>query len=117
MLDWAAEKYGAKLILTEGIVPVDQPADAVARLESAVHALDPFRLTPLHVLTSITGSLVLGLSVLEREIEAEDAFDRARIDEDWQAEQWGADDDAQQRRDSLHSECAAAKRFLDLLDN
>ena len=116
MLDWAAGKYGARLILAEGVVPVAQPEDALARLDAAVRAFDAFRLAPLHVLVSITGSLILGLAVLEGEIWADDAFQRARIDEDWQAKHWGADAEAAKRRDMLLAECVAATKFLVLLD-
>ena len=45
LLDWARQRYDVTFTLTRGIIPVDQPADSIARLSAAVLALDPFALT------------------------------------------------------------------------
>lgn len=115
MLDWAAERFDARLTIGEGVIHVAQPPEALAALRAVVMPLDPFRLASLHVLTTVTGSLVLGLAVMEGEIWADDAFKRSRVDEDWQAEQWGADEEAEKRREALLAECVAATKFLVLM--
>jgi hypothetical protein len=64
LLDWAAERFGARLVPTTGVVPVAQPAEALARLSAAVGGFRPWRLTALHELvTALTGSLVVGLAL------------------------------------------------------
>ncbi|OWY01102.1 ATPase [Thioclava sp. F1Mire-8] len=102
LLEWAAQTYGAALKVTTGILPVDQPADHLARLEAEVAALDPFALAALHDLVGITGSLVLGLAVARGRLSAEEAWALSRLDEDWQIAQWGEDEEA--------AEIAAHKR-------
>lgn len=94
LLDWAAEVAGARLTTTVGIVHVDQPQQAVAGLAARVAALDPFALTALHDLVTLPGSLVLGLAVLSGRIDAEEAHRLSRLDEEFQAEQWGRDAEA-----------------------
>lgn len=94
LLEWAAQTYGAALKVTTGILPVDQPADHLARLEAEVAALDPFALAALHDLVGITGSLVLGLAVARGRLSAEEAWALSRLDEDWQIAQWGEDEEA-----------------------
>lgn len=94
LLDWAADTYGARLTLAQGVMPVTQPPEAVARLRAATHDHTVFQLTALHDLVTITGSLVLGLAVARGRLAADRAFDLSRLDEDWQIEQWGADSEA-----------------------
>ncbi|PWG18587.1 ATP12 family chaperone protein [Salibaculum griseiflavum] len=94
LLDWAEETYGARLRLGQGIMPVAQDDDALNRLRRAAHDQTVFQLTALHDLVTITGSLVLGLAISRGHLGADRAFDLSRLDEDWQIEQWGADDEA-----------------------
>ena len=115
LLRWAEDCHGASLHVTEGIMPVDQPADAVTALSAAVAALDPFRLAGLHTLTTITGSLVLGLAVVDGKLAAQEAHVLSVIDETFQAEQWGLDEEAEQRLGNRKTEIRAAGQFLELL--
>ncbi|MDW4549765.1 ATP12 family protein [Defluviimonas sp. D31] len=94
LLDWAAHEYGARLNVTRGVVPVAQPAESLERLAAAVHSVSPFELTALHDLVSLSGSLVLGLAATRAEFDPETLWRQSRFDEDWQAEQWGEDEEA-----------------------
>lgn len=94
LLDWAAEAFGARLFPTEGILAVDQPADSLARLAGILHDNGSFHLTALHDLVTLSGSLILGLSVAHGRLAPDDAWAFSRIDEDWQIEQWGEDEEA-----------------------
>lgn len=114
LLDWAQERYGARLILGAGIMPVTQHPDAVARLMDAVDQTPAFPMTALHDLVTLTGSLVLGLAVSENRLSASDAWRLSRIDEDWQIEQWGADEEAAEAADAKRAQLLQAKVFWDL---
>lgn len=94
ILDWAARRHGAQLVVTRGVVPVAQPPESLARLAAAVHATTPFELTALHDLVSLSGSLLIGLAATEPDADPEALWVLSRIDEDWQAELWGRDDAA-----------------------
>lgn len=94
LLDWARDVLGAELAVTTGMMPVDQPQMALARLRDHVHGLDVFGLTALHDLVTLPGSLILGLAVIHGRLDADAAHALARLDEDYQASQWGHDDEA-----------------------
>ncbi len=94
LLDWAAEAFGARLVVTDGVIPVAQPVEAVARLRDRVAAQTEFQLAGLHDLVAISGSLVLGLAVTEERLTEAEAWALSRIDETWQVEQWGEDEEA-----------------------
>ena len=95
MLEWAAREFGAPLSRGIGVVPVPQPPESVERLRSAVSAMGPFTLTALNELATLSGSLVLGLCALGKAAPAGDLWRMSRIDEDWQRERWGSDDEAE----------------------
>ncbi len=94
MLDWAARKFDAPLNVTSGVAPIDQPKDSVQRLSAQVHACDNFQLTALYDLVSLSGSLVLGLAMTSGEFLPETLWVLSRFDEDWQAREWGEDEEA-----------------------
>lgn len=94
LLDWAALTYGAPLRVVQGVMFVDQPAVSLAALHLAVAAQSPFQLAAFHDLVAISGSLILALAVTRGRLPADEAFALSRIDEHWQAELWGVDEDA-----------------------
>lgn len=94
LLHWAAERFGAPLRATAGVMHIAQPQPSLAALSAAVHSQSAFALAALHDLVAITGSLVLGLAIAERRLSPEEGFALSRIDEHWQIEQWGADEQA-----------------------
>ena len=113
-LAWAADRHDARLAVTSGIRPIEQPADTMAALRWAVAGRDDFELAALHVLASITGSLVLGLAVLDGRLAADEAFALSRLDETYQAEKWGTDREAEGRAAHLEAEMAHAARLVRL---
>jgi len=115
ILDWAAGRYGARLVPVEGVMPAAQPAEAVAALKAAVAALDAMRLSGLHGAVTSSGSLVLGLAVLEARVDAQRAWEAADLDEAWQREKWGDDPLAAKRRAAVEADLRAVVRFLELL--
>ncbi|WP_424969892.1 ATP12 family chaperone protein [Dinoroseobacter sp. S76] len=114
LLDWTAETYGARLQVTAGIVPVDQNAADLAKLAEAVHSYEPFALTGLHDLIAISGSLVLGLAVARGRLTPEEGFDLSRIDENWQIEQWGEDEEEAELVSLKRTDYLRAKEIFDL---
>lgn len=114
LLDWAHARYGARLRVGAGIVPVAQDPAALAALARVVQATAAFPMTALHDLVTLTGSLVLGLAVTEGRISASQAWAASRIDEAWQIETWGVDDEASARAEAGEAQLLQAARFWDL---
>ena len=115
LLVWAREAHGAELAVTMGVMPIEQPETAVARLRRQVEPCTDLELSALFQLTTGFGSLVLALAVLQGRLTAEEASDLAEIDAHWQVERWGEDAEAQARRARLRADMLAAGRFLTLL--
>ncbi len=115
LLEWARSRYAVAFVRVAGIMHQPQPPQTVARIGGAVDAFDLFRLTALQQLTTIAGSLVIGLAIAEGRIDARAGFDIAHLDELWQAELWGEDWMATDMRDARRSAFEAAARFMALL--
>jgi chaperone required for assembly of F1-ATPase len=116
LLDWADERYGARLVIVEGLAFVEQPADAVARLGEAVATHSDLGLSALYNLTHISGSLIVALAVAEGHLAAADAFAAAQLDELYQIERWGEDPIATKRHEGIRHDIEAGARFLALLE-
>ncbi|MEK7342748.1 MAG: ATP12 family protein [Pseudomonadota bacterium] len=114
LLDWARARYDVAFAVTQGIIPVPQPEETLARLGAAVAALDPFRLTGMSTLVTLSGSLVCGLAVVEGGHDPVAVWQAAEIDEAWQVEQWGEDAEAAARSSRRAAEFATAADFIAL---
>jgi chaperone required for assembly of F1-ATPase len=117
LLDWAADRYGARLIVASGISFVEQPEEAVSRLRRAVAAHADLALSALYNLTHTAGSLVIALAVAEGRLTSEAAFAAAQVDELYQIERWGDDPLAAKHRDGVAKDIDAGARFLALLEH
>ena len=113
VLDWAYETFGARLILSEGVMHVTQPPQAVQALSDAVRRVDdPFKLAALHTLTTLTGSLILALAVLRGRLDPAEAWAAAHVDETYQAAVWGRDEEAEARLAVRRAEFEAAAKVI-----
>ena len=115
VLAWARDRFDVTFIVTDGVMPVEQPPRTLVRLRETVVALSPWLLAPLSPILGLTGSLLLGLALVEGAIDADTAWSAAHVDEDWQAEQWGKDALAAETRAARAAEYRAAIRFLKLV--
>lgn len=114
-LEWAAQKLAAPLVTIEGVMHRPQPEESLAALSAEVAARDAFALTALHELVTLSGSLVLGLAVADGALDPSEAWELSRIDERWQAEQWGIDSEAEAAEMADRARILDAHRLLVLL--
>ena len=115
LIDWAALRYDAPLVVTSGVIPKSQSAECLRAFAAAVAGLDDFSLTALHAATAACGSLVIGLALIEGHLDAQEAFAASQFDESFQIEAWGEDAEQAERRRSLAADIQAAARFISLL--
>lgn len=111
VLDWAASVHGARFILSEGIVHVEQSKAVIDAMRATLPA-DAWRLGALHVVTSLTGSALIALALAQGALTSEAAWTAANIDEDWNTEIWGSDAEVIARREFRRRDFDAAAFVL-----
>jgi chaperone required for assembly of F1-ATPase len=108
-------RLGVKFRATTGLMPITQAPATLTTVAQRLSACDAYQLAAAHIITTLTGSAILALARLDGDISAVDAWAAAHIDEDYQIELWGADDEATNRRAFRWTEMQAADRLLRLL--
>ncbi len=116
VLDLVRDHYGAQFVLSEWVMHVDQPREAIAAIGVAIKPHEnPVALAAIHSMTALTGSALLATCVANRLIDVDAAWAAAHVDEDWNISQWGEDGEAAQRRAFRHGDMRAAFRLFDAL--
>ncbi len=111
-LAWTRARYDVGFVVATGIVHQPQPPATLARIGEAVAAFDPFALAALSPITTLTGSIVLALAIVEGALSPDEVWRAATVDEAWQAERWGEDAQAAALLAARRREFDAAVRFL-----
>lgn len=114
VLEAAEERHGVRFRRVSGIIHRPQPEETLAQLRSFVAAQDDFALAALRNLASLAASLVIALAALEPDADVTALWNAANLEEDWQAELWGKDAEAQARREKRAAAFAASARFAAL---
>ncbi len=104
-------REGISLQRVSGVIHRAQDGAAVATLRARLAAMDFLTLAALMTLASLAGSLVIGLAALEPGADGDALWDAANLEEDWQAENWGRDREAAERRDKRKGDFLAGIAF------
>lgn len=110
----AEARFGVRFVRLAGVIHRAQPEETMARLREELAARDPFELAALHALASLAASLIVALATVEPGADAEALYAAANLEEDWQAELWGKDEEALARRARRLAAFRAAARFARL---
>jgi chaperone required for assembly of F1-ATPase len=88
---------------------VDQPPEAAAAIRRVVEQVrSPLALAALHVMTALTGSVLVALAYAAGRFDADRAWDAAHVDETYQESIWGEDQEAMVRRGNREADFRAA---------
>lgn len=114
VLDWAAEHLSARLQQGQGVMHVAQDPAVLQSLHDKVRALTNFELAAFHDLVGISGSLILGFAAVHDLHPIDDLWTLSRVDETWQQELWGEDEEASEHAEIKRQAFVQAKRFFDM---
>mgnify|MGYP003135527504 FL=1 len=114
LLQRAEAELGTPLLVTTGIIHQSQPAESLSRFAALVAGQSVFGLTALHDLVALSGSLIIGLAAIRGWDLPENLWPVSRIDEAWQAEHWGVDEEAAALAESKRAAFMQAHRFFTL---
>jgi chaperone required for assembly of F1-ATPase len=116
ILDWAKQTHGARFTLAEGVMHVTQPDEAIAAIRSAIERIhSPFALAALHVMTTLSGSVLIALAHASGPLDVDQAWAAAHVDELYQESVWGEDHEAMERRRRREADFRAASEVYRLV--
>jgi chaperone required for assembly of F1-ATPase len=116
VLAWVEERFGVRMRLAGGVMPIDQDARTRAAIGGGLEGLSPLAAAALHTITGLTGSALLALAVHEGRLSIDEAWNAAHVDEDWNIAQWGEDEEAKLRRADRYADMRAAAAILELIE-
>lgn len=115
LLEWFARRFDAPLVITYGVVAVEQPVASLTAIRRALAAPDHFALMGLALAVGASGSLVIGAALFDGHIDVVEAFAAAELDSSYQIEKWGEDAEAVRRRVTVRDDLTLAARWRDLI--
>lgn len=119
-LSWFEKECGQSLEKTYGISALTQPQAAHDKAQSEIKALDDDHFTAFQLISSLCGSIILGLAVLNGKATADEIYSAIRVEEDFKAEIYNEEfyggDPAQEVKDkAIKEDLKAAIEYLSLL--
>ncbi|NQY14038.1 MAG: ATPase [Henriciella sp.] len=113
--DWAGKELGIVLVPVIGLMASPQPEASLQAVRDYALTRGDFELTALAWGCSLLGSAVLALAVERGALSAQDALTASCVDEDWQIEQWGQDEEAAAVRAGRAREANALQLWFEQL--
>ena len=114
-LDWAKQELSAEFTVTVGVLPINQPENALQALQTALTELDDFQLMGVSNAAAAAGSLILAFGMQRGRINAAVMFEKSVIEEKHQMEIWGEDQETLERHERVRADIEDSARFLELL--
>lgn len=112
VLQWVGELIHGELETTKGL---DEPLENrkyAPFFEKIIQNLSDAAFAAFYLVASITRSNLLALAFVKGKLSADEVFESAFVEELWQAEVWGIDEEAEKRRQSIRSELKEIENFL-----
>ncbi len=111
LLAAAETRWDVRFERVSGIIHRPQPAATLARMEAVLAAQSDFSLAALRMLTSLSASLVIALHAIAPDADDNALWAAANLEEDWQAQLWGRDAQAEEVRQGRFDAFRLAMQF------
>ena len=108
-------REGIRLDRVSGVIHRPQPQASLAALRARLGTTGDFTLAALQTMASLGTSLCIALEALREGADPEALWSAVNLEEDWQADLWGRDAEAEARREKRREEFVEAFRFAKLL--
>lgn len=115
ILAWTERDLGLVFMRVSGIIHQPQPEATLKKLADLAGAADDYTLAGLALAASQLGSAILAIALWRGRLDGEAAFELSRLDEVFQEEQWGIDDEAAVRTAHRRQEALMLDRWFQAL--
>lgn len=112
VLDRIEKEARLSFVRASGIVHQAQPQESLDEVRRIALALDDFGLAGLAFGAALFGSAILAIGLQRGWLDGLQAYELSRLDEAWQEEQWGVDEEAAERARRLRDEACVLERWF-----
>jgi chaperone required for assembly of F1-ATPase len=112
VLERAEAEAKLAFVRAAGILHQTQPQESLEEVRRIALSLDDFGLAGLAFGAALFGSAILAIALQRGWVEGVQAFELSRLDEAWQEEKWGVDDEAAERAERLREQAAMLERWF-----
>lgn len=112
LLLWAKQELDTKFMTTQGLDVPEENKTSGYRLKLFMESLSDKELTAFYAAALDMRSVLLAAALVKGRITAEQAYQAAFLEELWQAESWGVEEEAERRRQEIKAELQAIAEFL-----
>ena len=112
VLAWAANE-GIELAVTDAVLAIEQDKAALEKIAQYADTHDDLRLTLFVHLIAVFGSAILAKAVMKKRLTGQEAFALSRLDNIFQIDQWGEDEEAAEITANLETEILALCQILE----
>lgn len=116
VLEWAERDLDLHFVRASGIAYRDQPAATLLRAARLAEQENDFGLAGIAHATALFGSAVLAFALQRDQFSGEEALQLSRLDEAFQQERWGIDDEAAERTANMLAEAVMLERWFRALE-
>ena len=114
-LKWSKTEFNFELKPTKGVMPINQDENNASLLLSLISQMDIWQFTCFVRATTLSGSAILSLALLKKRLNADELFFLCFLDELYQVERWGEDEEALEKRNAIKTELYDVSEFLRLI--
>lgn len=112
LLDRAEAEARLSFVRASGIIHQEQPQETLDEVRKIALSQDDFGLAGLAFGAALFGSAILAIGLQRGWLDGVQAYELSRLDEAWQEEQWGVDEEAAERAARLRGEAEMLARWF-----
>lgn len=112
ILAWAKQELDTKFVTTDSLDVPEENKTSGYRLKLFMETLSSKELAAFYAVALKTRSVILAAAMVKGHLTAEQAFEAAFLEELWQSENWGNEEEACARRDKIKAEMLEIENFL-----
>lgn len=111
---WFHDTYGLAVPVITGFDAPSVGRESLAVIAERLAGIDDYVLTGFHKVVNDAGSIILGLALLDGQIDGEAVYELCHLEALYQAQKWGQDSEASARRARIKRDILAAECFIRL---
>ena len=113
-LSWANTEFEFDLKLAKGVMPINQDQSNANLLMQVISQMNLWTFMCFIRVTTLTGSAILALAFIRKQVTPDTLFSVAYLDELYQISRWGEDDESKARHVAVKNELHDLSDFFKL---